>query len=142
VVADSLSFTLRNDLSELERLSAQVATFAAQHGLNEEHVFAVNLALEEVVTNIIKYAYDDTGEHVIDISLTREGDKLVMVVEDDGRPFDPLDRAAPDLAGSLEERQVGGLGIHLVRQTIEELNYTRLPRKNRLILRKWLTRAS
>ena len=131
----TLSIKLRNDLLELQRLNQAVTEFTEQQSLASELVFRVNLVLEEIITNVISYAYADESEHEIFVRLSWKEPDMKIQVEDDGRPFDPLKAPPPEIAKPLDERQVGGLGIHLVRQMMDEVEYRRENGKNRLILK-------
>ena len=115
-----------------------IATFVEEIGNREdwpyELVFRVNLVLEELGLNIIDYAHDE-GVHEFDICLTSEEDAIKIEVVDDGKPFDPLnDAPQPDIASDLEDRRVGGLGLHLVRTTMDDMSYRRDQGKNHLTL--------
>lgn len=123
---------LNNDLSEIGRLGSELESFASRCGLFEEDLYQLNLILEEVVANVISYAYEDNGRHEIVVCVERKDRELIMEVEDDGKPFDPLQAAPPDLGRPLEEMQVGGLGLHLVRRFTSAMQYERSEGKNRL----------
>lgn len=116
---------LRNDVSEIARLHETVAALGARHDLSARVVHDVCLALEEIVTNIIAYAYDDDAGRDIRVSLRCGPGEVTAEVVDDGRPFNPLDAPRPDTAAPLEDRPVGGLGIHLVRELMDRLAYAR-----------------
>jgi anti-sigma regulatory factor (Ser/Thr protein kinase) len=135
-VTETLSVTLNNRLSELDRLSRIVATFGESHRLSDKVLHAVNLALDEIVTNIISYGYDDQADHQIVLRLSLQAEELTAEVEDDGRPFNPLEAPEPDLNQPLEERAVGGLGIHLIRNMMDRMEYRRQDGKNLLVLKK------
>ena len=137
----SLSAVLRNDRSEILRMAALAEQFGAEAHLPDEDVMTVNLVLDEIVANVIENAYDDAGEHEILVSLTRDGDTLTVRVEDDGRAFDPLQVAPPDLDLPIEERPVGGLGIHLVRSVMDAVDYERRDGRNVLTMRKTIGRT-
>lgn len=98
--------------------------------------FLVSLAIEEIVTNCIKYGYDDSDAHTIEISLSLSDGLLTMVVTDDGHPFNPLEAPPPDLSLAIEDRPIGGLGIHLLRELSDEVSYDRRDGMNRLTLTK------
>ena len=134
-----LALELRNDLAELSRLYAALTAFAGEHGLPAEDLWALDLALEEVVVNVMKYAYDDARGHTVAVRLTVAGGEVIAEVEDDGRPFNPLTRPDPDFDRALGEMPIGGLGIHLVRQLMDGLEYRRQADRNLLVLRKRLT---
>ena len=127
---------LQNRYSAMEALADWLQDVGRSHGLAEGVVQDLNLALEEVVTNVISYAYSDDAEHEILLRATRRGDQLEVEVEDDGREFDPLAVPPPDLAKPLEEREIGGLGIHLVRSAMDAVKYRRAGNRNVLLLVK------
>ena len=131
----SLFALLRNDLAELQRLNQLVTEFAEHHGLPSELVFRVTLVLEEIITNVISYGYEDEMEHEISVRLSWEDPDMKIEVEDDGRPFNPLEAPPPDMVKPLAERPVGGLGIHLVREMMDKLVYRRENDKNLLVLK-------
>lgn len=131
-----LSVTLSNRLSELERLGEIVTGFIEEHQLSPDLVYPINLALDEILTNIISYAYSDQGEHEITLRLSLDGTVLTAELEDDGNPFNPLDVPEPATDGSLEDRPIGGLGVHLVRTMMDELEYHRREDRNLLVMRK------
>jgi serine/threonine-protein kinase RsbW len=134
--AATLRIRVKNALSELGRVSRLVERFGAAHGLTARVVFETTLALDEVLTNVISYGYDDSDTHDIRIGLSCADGQLVIAVEDDGRPFNPLHAPAPALDGPLETRPVGGVGIHLVRQVMDHLEYTRRAGRNSLVMTK------
>jgi anti-sigma regulatory factor (Ser/Thr protein kinase) len=133
---DKLSVRITNDLSELERLAGLVEEFGERNGLATKVVFNLNLVLDELVTNTVSYGYDDPGPHAIDVTLKCEDGLLTLVIEDDARAFDPLQAPEPDLAASLDDRRVGGLGVHLVRTLMDTVDYDRLANRNRLVMTK------
>jgi anti-sigma regulatory factor (Ser/Thr protein kinase) len=133
----SISVTLVNQLSEVTRLSRLVEAFGEAEGLGPETVFSINLALDEVVSNVIRYAHDDDGrQHPIVVRLAIERDVLTAQVEDDGRAFNPLEAPAPDTDASIDERPMGGLGIHLVRSVMNSVEYRREDGRNVLTMKK------
>ena len=133
---NKMLITLRNNLSEIERLANAVMQFGRKNNFSDKVIFEINLALEEVVNNIISYAYRDKNEHQINIHMELEGHELVLKVEDDGIPFNPLEVTEPDIKKPLEERQPGGLGLFFVRKLIDTLEYRRDKDKNIFIIRK------
>jgi sigma-B regulation protein RsbU (phosphoserine phosphatase) len=132
----ALRLVLRNRLSELSRLGEAIEQFAGRHGLPQQAVYAVNLALDELVTNIISYGYADAAEHQIVLWLSFRNGQLRAEIEDDGKPFNPLEAPKPDLSKPLDERPIGGLGIHLLTTMMDGVEYRRQEGKNRLILTK------
>ena len=132
---------LKNDLPEIHRLADAVHSFGKAAGLNNELTFDVNLVLEEIVTNIISYAHDDEAAHEIVIRMELDGKNLTLKVEDDGKPFDPLDHPTPDIHKPLEERDIGGLGVFFVRELMDTIEYERKEGKNILLVKKELSRG-
>ncbi len=128
--------TIRNDLKELSRLAERLSDFGREAGFPPSVIFQVQLALDEIVTNIISYGYTDEDEHHIRVRLDRQNGSLVITVEDNARAFNPLDVPTPDLSASLNDRPIGGLGIHLVRRVMDALTYRREQDRNILVLTK------
>jgi sigma-B regulation protein RsbU (phosphoserine phosphatase) len=134
-----LDLTLANRASELQRLVSAVERFAQDQGIPDPDMHAVMLALDEVITNTITHGYDDQAAHEIQVRLTLANGRLSVEVQDDGRPFNPLTAPQPDLTSAVEQRPVGGLGIHLVRSLMSEVAYRRESGKNHLIMSKRLS---
>ncbi|MDE3118083.1 MAG: ATP-binding protein [Nitrospirota bacterium] len=135
-MSQTLKVTLHNRLSELERVGEVVESFGETHRLPPKVVHAVTLCVDEVVTNIIGYAYADQADHRITLRLSLQADELAAEVEDDGKPFNPLDAPEPDLSLPLEERPIGGLGVHFVRKLMDGVEYRREQGKNLLVMKK------
>src|SRR5262249_2512125 len=115
VTSEELRLTIRNEIGELARASAIAREHLERRGFEEEVVYAADLALEEVLSNVIRHAYDDGDRHEIMIAVRTSGRRVEMQIVDDGRGFDPVSAPAVDLAVPLERRRIGGLGIHLLR---------------------------
>jgi serine/threonine-protein kinase RsbW len=130
LMTDRLCFTMANTLDELARLIGQINGALETRNIPPRAAYRVNLVLEEVLTNIIKYAYQPGSRHAIEVSMELKEDDVVLECIDDGKPFDPLSLPPPDLERSLEELEPGGLGIHLVRQTAQEIRYCYQEGKN------------
>ncbi|MFX4261329.1 ATP-binding SpoIIE family protein phosphatase [Pelotomaculum propionicicum] len=131
-----LACRLKNKLEEIEDLARAVENFAAANNLPEQAVFQVNLCLDELLTNTISYGFPGGGEHEIAVGITLQGGTLVITTRDDGLAFNPLEQAEADISQSIEERPVGGLGIHLVRNMMDEIEYRRESGQNVLIMKK------
>jgi len=128
--------TLKNKVEELAQLAPFVSTLAKEAGLDETLHSQVDLALDEAVSNVVMYAYEEGAEGTIDIEAMANTEKIKIVITDSGRPFDPTTARDPDITLPVEERPVGGLGIFLVRQVMDSVNYERTDGKNVLTLRK------
>ncbi|MBT8365996.1 MAG: ATP-binding protein [Deltaproteobacteria bacterium] len=129
-------FELRSKLSELKTLCRHLQDCGDILDLPEKCLFEINLGLDELFTNIISYGYEDDSEHQIKISLAKDKETLVVEVEDDGKPFNPLDAACPEESQDLDSINIGGLGIHLIKKMMDDINYQRVRGKNKLILKK------
>ena len=126
------TLTVRNELAELERLSQFLARFWAENHLPEDLEFNTTLALEEVFANVVLHGYQDSSPHEITVKVAFQDGAVVLSVEDDGIAFNPLDAPPADLTQGLEDRPVGGLGIHLVRSLMSEVTYKRVGGRNHL----------
>ncbi|HSF59020.1 MAG TPA: SpoIIE family protein phosphatase [Candidatus Binatia bacterium] len=135
-MTEHVEIKLSNKLSELDRVNQTLAAFARRRGLAAKVVHDLNLALEEILINIISYGYTDKRDHEITVRLRTEPGEVGIDVEDDGQPFNPLEVPEPDTTTPLEERKVGGLGIHLVRKLMDGLEYKRLNDRNLLTIKK------
>ena len=135
-MTEELEIKLNNKVSELERFNQTLTEFGQHHGLAPRLVHDLNLALEEILTNIISYGYTDNREHEIKVRLSVQPGEVKAEVEDDGQPFNPLEAPEPDTAQSLQERTIGGLGIHLVRKLMDNLEYKRQGDRNLLTMKK------
>ncbi|MCX6893184.1 MAG: ATP-binding protein [Verrucomicrobia bacterium] len=125
----------QNRIAELSRVTQEAVQFIEARGVGEQASYIANLAIEEMVTNTLKYGYDDTAVHQILLRIEVHHAAVVLVIEDDGHEFDPLKAAEPDLNTPTEQRAPGGLGIHLVRKLAERLEYQRCDGRNRLTVR-------
>jgi anti-sigma regulatory factor (Ser/Thr protein kinase) len=132
----SLSFELRNHLSELATLCEKMEGVGQELGLSRRCLFEINLALDELFTNIISYGFQDQADHLIRVRISADHGVLTVVLEDDGTAFNPLERIPPDLPCTLDECKVGGLGIHLVKNLMDEVTYERRAGTNVLTLKK------
>jgi anti-sigma regulatory factor (Ser/Thr protein kinase) len=133
---DRLTLHLTNRRSEIPRSAELVEAFCARHDMAPAVGFAINVSLEELLANTMSYGYEDDDEHEIVVQIWREDADLVVEIADDARPFDPTRAAPPNLDGTLEERPIGGLGIYLVRNMMDHMEYRRDGQRNRVLLRK------
>lgn len=132
---------LANDLAGLAQLAERVEGFGTAQNLPASVVNALNVVLDEAVSNAINHGYDAGVRGEIAVRLRRAPDGVLLEVEDDGRPFDPLQAPPPDLTLSLERRPIGGLGIHLIRNLMDEVSYARVGGRNVLKMIKHLART-
>jgi serine/threonine-protein kinase RsbW len=130
---DALKVSIRNQMAELKGLYGSVADFLKAHAIPYRPSYAVHLALEELVVNIIRYAFFDDDAHLIDIDLRIGDEQLILIIEDDGRPFDP--REGPEDPRDIDDPEVGGLGLVLVLDIVDALKYKRVDNRNRVEVR-------
>ena len=128
------TLTLTNDVNRVPELADWVDTIAEAAGMPSDKTFQLHLALEEAVVNVMNYAYMGYMGMPITISADILENKVVFLIEDAGIPFDPTKQEAPDTTLSVEERPIGGLGIMLIRQLMQEITYEYKDNKNRLTL--------
>ena len=129
-----LTATLRNHRSEVGRLTRLLETFCHSHNLSEDDTLNVNLVLDEAVINVVTHGYDDAVEHEIDVRLLLDGATLTIEIEDDGIAYNPLDAPAPRFDLPLEQRRIGGLGVHIMKTLAASVEYERRDSRNRLTI--------
>lgn len=134
-------FTLSNSLSELDTLRERLEELGEACGFSPKSLFETNLVLDELVTNVISYGFPQGGDHCLEVDLRVEDDTLFAVLSDDGKPFDPRQSPDPDMSCPLEDRPIGGLGIHLVRKFVESLDYERTGGRNVLRFKRRVERG-
>jgi anti-sigma regulatory factor (Ser/Thr protein kinase) len=127
---------LLNRQPEIARLQDELEQFAAKEALPDRMLHDVQLALEEHLTNIVRYAYQDDQPHRIKVRLALNRPELRIEVEDDGRPFNPLEHPTPDVSLPIDRKPVGGLGIHMIRKSLDGLEYRREEARNILVMVK------
>jgi serine/threonine-protein kinase RsbW len=125
-----LDMCVPTTLDEVARSIEEVNRFLEGCEVAPRVMYTVNLVLEEVLTNILKYAHRDGKSHQIDLTVELNDEHVAIICSDDGHPFDPLSIPVPDLSLPIAEREPGGLGIHLVRKSCHSLEYRRNEGKN------------
>lgn len=135
------SFAVKNDIAELGGVLDGIRAWCRENSLSEEFAYELNLIVDEVVSNVIRHGYRDGKEHVLKFHLELAGDDLVMEVVDDGVHFNPLIIPPPDTSKPMEERPAGGLGIYLVKNLSDRVEYRRESNNNFLTLWKKIHRV-
>ena len=138
-MAEQTTLILRNDVAELERVMSFVSEFCSRNSIPAETEYDLNLVLDEMMTNVAKYAYPEGGEHHFTMQVAVDKNEFVARFEDDGVEFNLTEYPIPDLGAPLEVRKEGGLGIYLVRQIMTSVEYQRVAGKNVVTLRKKLS---
>jgi len=137
-----LNVSLKNKLEEITTLAEAIENFAEANNLPAPSIFQVNLCLDELLTNTISYGFPKGGEHEITVEIVLRGETLVITTRDDGLAFNPLEQAEADVSQSVEERPIGGLGIHLVRNMMDEIEYRRESGQNVLVMKKLIKKTN
>jgi sigma-B regulation protein RsbU (phosphoserine phosphatase) len=134
----SRQLTLHNDVQEVPQLAAFVDEVCEAVGFDISTTMKMNLAIEEAVVNVMNYAYPVNVKGEVRIQAEVNDVRLKIIISDDGMPFDPTEKPDADITLSVEERSIGGLGIHLVRQIMDSINYERINDQNIFTLLKKL----
>lgn len=131
-----MELRIKNKMEEMPAIVAMVEGFGAKHSISDRVINEINLALDEILINIISYGYPqrETGEIMVRLGC-RPGE-VTVEIHDDGVSFDPLQVASPDFAATVKDRRVGGLGISFVRELMDEVAYSRVANENHLLLTK------
>lgn len=138
-VRPGLRLTIAGRPGEIASANAAFTAFAEANAVPPAVRRSLNVALDELLQNTIAHGFAEQQGGAVTIAVLLETDRLTVTLTDDGRPFNPLDAAAPDTARPLEDRPVGGLGIHLVRQLMDDVHYQRQGGRNVVVLVKRLT---
>lgn len=126
--------TLASKAEDLHILATELEGFCHRIGLPDAILFKLNLVLDELVTNAINYGFSGRSDGVIKIYLEQLDDVLSVHIQDNGAPFDPMQIPPPDLESDLDERQIGGLGLHFVREIMSQIHYQQIDGENHLTM--------
>ena len=126
----TLQLSAAADLKEIERINSEFQEFALARNVPPGPVQKVCIVLDELLNNIISYGFDDDESHKIGVDVAFYPDHLLIAVSDYGIPFNPFDRVGPDITLSVEEREIGGLGVLLVTEMMDEYHYQRHKNQN------------
>jgi len=136
--AKQVDYHLSGGLDEIPVLAETVEKFIEANNLPHDLAFKVNLSLDELLTNTITYGYTEGKQRDINITLTLDNHTMVIELRDNATPFNPLDKPDPDITQDIDDRPIGGLGIHIVRKMMDELTYRRDNGYNILTIRKYV----
>ncbi len=131
-----ISFSLKAELSELRTLASQLEAFAEDVDLPMKTLFELNLVLDELFTNLVNYGCKELEKHYFEIFIKYMGGELSLRIEDDGKRFNPLEVPKPDIQCDCDDRKIGGLGVHFLRNMMDSVEYSWENGKNCLRLRK------
>ena len=122
-IVDNLFTSVTNQIGNIRPFLEKFESFAGKHNVNQEAVQQLNIVFDELLSNTIKYAFKDEAEHEIEIKVRYYKDKLAVTILDDGIPYNPFDQMEPDTSLSLDDRDIGGLGVHLVKFLVDDYSY-------------------
>jgi serine/threonine-protein kinase RsbW len=127
---------IRNNMADLAVLTTAMERVGAEHGMQEQSMFQLQVALDEIVSNVIKYAWPEGGAHDIEIRITARDEGIEVEIIDDGRMFDP--REAPERSKPLpgQRPQPGGVGVQMTKQLVDRVDYARIGNRNHTTLTK------
>ncbi len=131
-----LELRVPNRLVEIDRVNTAFNEFAERHAVPAKLRCKITLVFDELLNNIITYAYEDEDQHFIEVDIRLSPSGLAVTITDDGKPFNPFDNQAPDTSLSVEDRPIGGLGVHLVRNVMDRVAYERHGENNVVLLEK------
>jgi sigma-B regulation protein RsbU (phosphoserine phosphatase) len=126
----SFEITIKADMSEIDRVNDTFSEYAENAGLSAGIIQKVSISFDDLLNNVVAYGFDDPEGHEIQITAQHKNSRLVITVTDDGVPFNPFDQVGPDTTLSVEERDIGGLGVLLVVELMDECTYKRLRDRN------------
>ena len=125
-----------NDLNQITNAVEWFEAFAIENKIPFALIQKINIVLDELLNNVISYGYNDEEDHEIEIEAELRNERLILIISDDGIPFNPFKNKPADVMLSIEEREIGGLGIHLVKSLMDEYDYSRQIDKNIITLIK------
>ncbi|MFC2094196.1 SpoIIE family protein phosphatase [Bacteroidota bacterium] len=137
-IDEKLNISIKNHVSEIDTVNDQFNKFAEENDLEQNLMFKINMVFDELINNIVTYGYSGDTEHDIEINIEKNKSRLTITLIDDGVPFNPFRAEAPDTELSIDQRKIGGLGIHLVRNVMDKVSYHRRIDKNIVTLVKLL----
>jgi len=128
------SMSISNSLSEIGKAIEAFNAYSDQSGISTSVTMKINVVLDDLLSNVVSYAFPDGGQHEILIRAEKSTHRLQLMIEDGGLPFDPFGQPEVDTSQALEEREIGGLGIHLAKNVMDEASYERRGDKNLVTL--------
>ena len=131
-----MKISLANDLEEIAVVGARIDEFCESHDIPPQVAYAVNVSVDELLNNTISYGFTDEEPHTIELSLRLDDDAVVVQIVDDGQEFESSGVPEPDIEAALEDRAVGGLGLFIVHQMMDSVEFRREDGRNVVIIAK------
>jgi anti-sigma regulatory factor (Ser/Thr protein kinase) len=125
---------LRNQRSEIPRMTALVEQFCRANAIAEDDWFNIRIVLDESVINVIVHGYQDADDHVINVALALDDRRLTIHIDDDAVPYNPLEAPVPRFDVPIEQRRIGGLGVHIMKTLARHIDYRREEGRNHLTI--------
>jgi anti-sigma regulatory factor (Ser/Thr protein kinase) len=122
--------SIQNRIEDIQIVIEKFEQFAEKAKVNSALLMKINIVFDELMANIIRYAFEDDHDHIIYLEFVIKDQSLFIIIEDDGVAFDPFSQDPPDTSLTLEQREIGGLGIHLVKNLMDEYEYVRNEKRN------------
>ncbi|PWB62682.1 MAG: hypothetical protein C3F17_10835 [Bradyrhizobiaceae bacterium] len=132
----SVDLRIHNDMSEIGVVRDALDDLARQHAIPRRALTQLQVALDEIVSNVVKYSWEDGGRHEFLVRITVRSGGVDLEIIDDGRQFDPLTIAAPATVAAGRRPRPGGLGIHMARKLVDQVTYVRVDGRNHTTLSK------
>ncbi len=137
MVTRKYTFELKNDLSELKALHQHLNNWGGCPRLSDDCISQINICVDELFTNIVSYGFKDDLKHMIKFTINVDNNLLIISIEDDGIPFNPLEKKDPEIPVDVDSAKIGGLGIHIIRKLMDDVCYERKQGKNKLTMKKF-----
>lgn len=131
---DEMHMELAPRLSAISSLAEVIEEFGQNHNIPEAQIFFVNLEIDELMTNYVAYAYRKVEKPRMKVTLRAFANRIVLIIEDSGPPFNPLEAPEADLSADIDKRRTGGMGLHLVRKYADQMDYRCIDERNILSL--------
>jgi serine/threonine-protein kinase RsbW len=134
--AQTIDIVIRNDLAELSILRDRLDSLGRQLGVPGKPLMQLQVALDEIASNVVKYGWPEGGSHRLLVRITARHDRIEVEIVDDGRAFDPRQAPPPERLPAGRRPRPGGVGIHMVKQLVDKVEYERIGGRNRTVMTK------
>ena len=134
--AQTIDIAIRNDVAELGSLRDRLERLGRELGIPSKPLMQMQVALDEIVSNVIKYGWPEGGNHRLLVRITARDDRIEVEIVDDGRAFDPRQAPPPERLPAGRRPRPGGVGIHMVKQLVDKVEYERIGGRNRTVMTK------